>query len=563
MTSKTKHGATSSAAAPPQQGGSRAAAFHDAVTALPPAALAANAESRHDMRRAAGPSACVIAAVCDAMLASSAPIAKLDLLRERMSATARIAGITKNSAEARSLANNWLAVAREMRTLTDRVDVLGKEYTKQQCVLEALAFSNYFGDAWLVLSHTLPIGAKLVVRDVEHTKQTSLLEANRCAPGNPDIWIALGDEAVRTGKPMKMNGRKYDAPGLFAEVLRGHSQCAPAWMKAGTSLPPNEVLLVGPARYSPQQCFLRSLTIDEKSGPCWMALGGTVAGSDVNVVIGNSRYSQQSCYLEALKYVPDSSAPWIAVGCTLAAGDTVFCRGHRYTQHECFHQACKVSAPSADAWFKLAMTIPQVGAAVVIRARSYTRLQCLVEAVAMPEYADDANVWSSIENAQSVDRPVVVNGVTMSKRQVCARALSLDPQLIRLWLDLTMLTPKGQTTAVGGQECTQQMCFDEFISRSGADEPDVWMSVASLDETGASEFFSAKECYRKVLGFDLARGDAWRGLAAALKDGEVIDVGDNVYTRLECAARAEGAADAAAASAKLLESKPRPVDMMD
>ena len=203
----------------------------------------------------------------------------------------------------------------------------------------------------------------------------------------------------------------------------------------GTSLlrDGKETVVVGGARYTQKQCFIRAAELDPRSAKAWVSLA-TVLREDERVVVGGQLHDACSCLAAGVTAQTDIPAAWKRLGQLLYAG-----AGGTDLHTAARPDAAAVpvtlpeksgSATGGDATgAELVLANPrdvcdaQGRPTITVAGNRYTAPACF--AIAATLDPTDASALASLAQTMTVLDSYSVNNVTCTKADVLARLRAL------------------------------------------------------------------------------------------------------------------------------------------
>ena len=409
---------------------------------------------------------------------------------------------------------------------TALVTVKGKEYTNQQCLVEALLCDARYTRAWNALGCSLPSTGTIFIDGKEYTKQECFAEAVSWKPTSGMLWANLG-QSLGAGRTVVVpdleycdghryrvfSNRKYTAAQCYLKALLCDPDDGDLWYRLAVTMPSSQIISISrkhrinslfssisTKQYAKHQCYAEAVRHNALNGDAWFGLAA-LTRSDATVTVNGKVYTKLQCYLEALQavlYDHSDRDVWVGLAASMTDDQTVTVDEERYTKRDCYQQALRCD-PSYDfthsyEWIFLGHLVCQVDGTVTVNDKEYTKEGCFVEAFR-------CNTKAS-------------------------------------WCHLGKLLRDHETVTMQGNSYTQLQCYLEAV-KSDSKDSSVWRKVANamIPEdivTVNGKDYTPIDCFMESLRCDPTNAVAWGELGMSLADDQQVVVNDKLYDRYAC-----------------------------
>jgi tetratricopeptide (TPR) repeat protein len=300
---------------------------------------------------------------------------------------------------------------------------------------------------------------------------------------------------------------------------------------------------------SKRECYERALAMDPRNTKAWHSLANFMYFNMVPheaASVSGEAVSRQHCCIKALELDARISHAWSNLSLTSAPDDDVLVVGSAYNPKRCLEQALELDPKNWHAWYSLAMTPPphETPAApnaskVCVNGEMLSWRACCERALDID--SKNAHVWCNLALAMGPSDRACVKGELVSNQQCFINALAQDPKFAKVWLHLgTTLTVPGETVTIDQEKYTAKRCFEQAVFYDRA-QSTTWFHLAMSLQAGETasvfgETYSKKRCLELVVEFDPNDPDGWCQLGLVLQGEEVA--GLEKLSKVKCFAQA-------------------------
>jgi hypothetical protein len=236
--------------------------------------------------------------------------------------------------------------------------------------------------------------------------------------------------------------------------------------------------------------------------------------------------------------------------------------GGALTPLECFFVALRLEPRCERAWGNVAESIldRNPGHAAVIKG-DRVELLALAIACAIELNPTEPSVWTMLATIIEAGVPAAVGaGVSINGRPLSqwrtgecfVQAVQHDPSSAESWYNAAISNPNGCTLRLPDRPETLKVfsaleCLMKAVERR-PEWADAWIKIGEerwiaasrrhgSDHAGTSAQSEVVKAFRRAVLIDEGRAEAWHGLAAALEDGETVEINGVNLDRIACAMR--------------------------
>mmetsp|Transcript_21974 Transcript_21974/g.39922 ORF Transcript_21974/g.39922 Transcript_21974/m.39922 type:complete len:347 (+) Transcript_21974:13-1053(+) len=196
----------------------------------------------------------------------------------------------------------------------------GKEYSKQDLCLKAIQLEPTHAASYENLASCFNLHEKVHVQGTEWNKQMLLMRALELDPCNAHALNNLAATLSRQDTVTFLDGRAYDAIGLYKRALELRPKMAEAYANLGACLYPEEKVQIGDGlEVDKQMLLLEALRLDSNLAQAYTNMAETLSlDPQVTVRLPNGlRWGKQELHLKAIELDPYIPAAWRGLADTL------------------------------------------------------------------------------------------------------------------------------------------------------------------------------------------------------------------------------------------------------
>lgn len=304
----------------------------------------------------------------------------------------------------------------------------------------------------------------------DETTPRSSAEWNRVGTSlGPDEKILVGRERV-------------DRLQCFRKAIEIDPDNARAWGNLGVELwSRTSHVNVGGRDYGPKECNIRALDLDSRLSWCWSNLSHQI-GTDERVAIGKlGVFNERECTLmaHASDLDPEDSSAWTTLGEEMRSHDRVPVGNQDYSRRECHVRALELDPNNARGWRNLAEDILWSGDLVPVAGKDYSATECAIKAVSLD--LQDEQAWRTLGTVLDKGKTAIVLGKRYSFENCWLRAAVIAaekfPHSYRVWYWLGDNLKGNKKVVVDGETMTRRACFLRAIEH-GATSRQAWLHLA-------------------------------------------------------------------------------------
>ena len=243
-----------------------------------------------------------------------------------------------------------------------------------------------------------------------------------------DVMFTCGD----AGQDVVMDGTKYSPTMCYRIALEQSILVLEAYYSLARQLR-GGLVYHGLTRI---ECLARAVELGSKIVAAWYHLGHSLGPG--TVVISGTSYTQLECYFKFVAMDPAISVAWDRLGEALGPGNIATVNGVEYTDQLCFITALRFNDKNGMAWFHLvgaafsgtrAPAWAPVQEMVSVKGKTFSRLQCLIEAVT--HSVNIGRAWRLIAESMDQHETILIEGKELTRETIFLKAVELEDPLWR------------------------------------------------------------------------------------------------------------------------------------